>query len=74
MAECEQRGPNLQHWNTPAHCTAAEGLNQHPALTDTDIYKHSVEYAVVKEYSIFLGLFFLSKFILVQHQYFPIGH
>lgn len=57
MAECKQRGPNFQHWNTPAHCTAAEGLNQHPALTDADIYKHSVEYKVVKGYSkFFFGL------------------
>lgn len=73
MAKCKQRGPNLQRWNTPAHCPASEGLNQHPALTDIDIYKHPVEYAVVKGYSIFVG-FFLSEFILLQHQYFPIDH
>ena len=41
MAECGQLSPNLKHWNTPAHCTATEGPNQHPARIDSDIYKLS---------------------------------
>lgn len=38
-AERRQLGQNLKHWNTPAHCAATRGPNQHPALIDTDIYK-----------------------------------
>lgn len=37
MAECGQLGAKLKHWNTQAHCTVAEGRDQHPALIDTDV-------------------------------------
>lgn len=39
MAECGQLGAKLKHWNTPTHCTVAEGRDQHPAVIDTDVYK-----------------------------------
>lgn len=45
MAECRQLGQKLKHCNSPAHCTAAEGPNQHPAAIDTDIYTRAFIHA-----------------------------